>query len=35
VGADVTDAIWSNTTCSDDTNSSTNGTSPESCIGHP
>ena len=32
--ASVTGTIWSNTTCPDSTNSSTNGTSPESCVGH-
>ena len=26
--------IWSNTTCPDNTNSGTNGTSPASCVGH-
>ncbi|HTK17060.1 MAG TPA: pentapeptide repeat-containing protein [Acidimicrobiia bacterium] len=33
-GATVTDAIWSNTTCPDASVSSSNGTNPESCIGH-
>jgi uncharacterized protein YjbI with pentapeptide repeats len=32
--ATLTGVIWSNTTCSDGTKSNTNGTSPQSCIGH-
>ncbi|HEY6000848.1 MAG TPA: pentapeptide repeat-containing protein [bacterium] len=33
-GANITQAMWSNTICPDGTNSSTNGTSPQSCVGH-
>ena len=33
-GAGVTGVIWSNTTCPDGTNSATNGTVPQSCVGH-
>jgi hypothetical protein len=33
-GATLTGVTWSGTTCPDGTLSSTNGTSPESCIGH-
>ena len=33
-GATVTGVIWSNTTCPDESLSSSNGTNPESCIGH-
>jgi hypothetical protein len=33
-GATVTAITWSNTTCPDGTVSDTNGSSPESCIGH-
>jgi hypothetical protein len=33
-GANVTGVLWSNTTCPDSTNSGTNGSSPESCVGH-
>jgi hypothetical protein len=33
-GATITDITWSNTTCPDGTVSSTNGSSPESCVGH-
>ena len=32
--AGVTGVIWSNTTCPDGTNSATNGTVPQSCLGH-
>jgi hypothetical protein len=32
--AALTGVIWSHTTCPDGTNGATNGTSPESCIGH-
>jgi len=32
--ATLTGVIWSNTTCPDGTISNTNGTSPQSCIGH-
>lgn len=33
-GADLTGATWSGTTCPDGSNSSTNGTTPATCIGH-
>lgn len=33
-GAVTTGAIWSNTTCPDGSVSSTNGSNPESCVGH-
>ena len=33
-GADLTGVVWSNTICPDGTESSTNGTSPQSCVGH-
>ncbi|MDE2025703.1 MAG: pentapeptide repeat-containing protein [Patescibacteria group bacterium] len=32
--ANIAGVIWSNTICPDRTNSRTNGTSPESCVGH-
>ena len=33
-GAVTTGAIWSNTTCPDGSLSNTNGSNPESCVGH-
>ena len=33
-GADMAGVTWSNTTCPDHSNSDTNGSSPDSCIGH-
>ena len=33
-GATLTGALWSSTWCPDDSNSASNGTDPESCVGH-
>lgn len=33
-GSDLTDVLWSHTQCPDHSYSDTNGTAPESCIGH-